>query len=262
MSDILSVYGREVVSMPKVLKAGGWLLMLLLVVSVSCLAAFPKPVGFVNDFAQVINRSYSIEMDSVAKALQDSRGVEMAIVTINSSEPITPKEYATQLFNEWGIGGPEDSGLLILLAMEEREIQVEVGYGLEGVLPDGKVGGILDEAVIPYFAKGDYGRGLLEGARAFKAELAEESYARRKEDNSGLWGFVIFLVIVAIIYLSKARTPAGPTGPSGPVGPGGTVSRPRPVYRPPVSRGPRGGSGGFGGFGGGRSGGGGAGRKF
>lgn len=262
MSDILSLYGREVVSVPKVVKAGGWLLVLLLVANVGCLAALPKPVGFVNDFARVIDRTYSIEMDSVAKTLQDNQGVEMAVVTINSSEPMTPKEYATQLFNEWGIGGPEDSGLLILLAMEEREIQVEVGYGLEGVLPDGKVGAILDEAVIPYFAKGDYGRGLLEGARAFQAELAQESYAQRKEDNSGLWGFVIFLVIVAIIYFSKARTPMGPVGPTRPINPGGTVHRPRPVYRPPVNRGPKGGKGGSGGFGGGRSGGGGAGRKF
>ncbi|NMB11079.1 MAG: TPM domain-containing protein [Firmicutes bacterium] len=249
--------------MPKVLRTGVWLCVLFVLVSSVSLAALPKPVGFVNDFAQIIQRDHKTEIEGVAKALQENQGAEIAVVTIASAEPLTPKEYATQLFNEWGIGGPEDSGLLILLAMEEREIQVEVGYGLEGVLPDGKVGAILDQAVIPYFAKGDYGRGLLEGTRAFKAELADESYQRKQEDNSGLWGFVIFLIIVAIIYLTRRRSPIGPNGPVGPIGPGGTIPRSRPRHVPVTRPGPRGGSGGgFGGFGGGRSGGGGAGRKF
>lgn len=246
--------------MRKLLRTGGWIWVLLVVATVSCLAALPKPEGFVNDFAHIINREYRTEIEDVARALQENQGVELAVVTIDTAKPSTPKQYATELFNEWGIGGPEDSGLLILLATEDREIQVEVGYGLEGVLPDGKVGGILDEAVMPYLAKGDYGRGLVEGARAFKAELADEHYARGKSHNPDLWGFIIFLVIVAIIYSSQRRSP---TGPPGPVGPGGTVRRTTPRRIPPSTpRGPRGGSGGFGGFGGGRSGGGGAGRKF
>lgn len=245
--------------MPKVLKAGIWLCMLLVLASSTSLAALPKPVGFVNDFARIIQRDHRIEIEDVAKALQENQGVEIAVVTIDTAEPLTPKQYATQLFNEWGIGGPEDSGLLILLAMEEREIQVEVGYGLEGVLPDGKVGAILDQAVIPYFARGDYGRGLLEGSRAFMAELTDESYQRSKEDHSGLWGFIIFLVIVAIIYLAQRRSPIEPIGP---VGPGRVIPRSRPRHVPGTRRSPRGGGGGFGGFGGGRSGGGGSGRKF
>ncbi|NMB46003.1 MAG: TPM domain-containing protein [Firmicutes bacterium] len=248
--------------MPKVLRTGIWLAVLLLLATMSCFAALPKPGGFVNDYASIIQREYVMEIEDVAKALQERQGVELAVVTIESVKPLTPKQYATQLFNEWGIGGPEDSGLLLLLAVEEREIQVEVGYGLEGVLPDGKVGAILDEEVIPHFAKGDYGRGLVEGSRAFMAELSDERYARKEADRSSLWGFLIFLAIVSVIYLSQRRSPTGPIGPVGPTGPGGTVHRPRPRPIPSRPRSPRGGGGGFGGFGGGRSGGGGAGRKF
>ena len=248
--------------MGRALKSFIWLLALMILAASSCFAALPKPVGFVNDFAQVIDQRTRAELNSIAEGLRDSQGIEVAVVTINSAQPDTPKQYATQLFNEWGIGGPEDSGLLILLAVEDREIQVEVGYGLEGVLPDGKVGGILDDAVIPYFAEGDFAKGLLEGTKAFAKALSGESYSRRESRNPDVTGFIIFLIIAIIASLSARRSPSGP-GPGGPLGPGGTVRRPPyPRPMPPVFRGPKGGGGGVGGFGGGRSGGGGAGRKF
>ncbi|MGI6036289.1 MAG: TPM domain-containing protein [Limnochordia bacterium] len=238
--------------MQKGFKKGLVTVMLLLLAAVSCFAALPRPVGYVNDFANVISGDHRRQMEDAAIALRDDQGVELAVVTIRSSSPLTPKDYATQLFNEWGIGGPKDSGLLILLSVDDREIQVEVGYGLEGVLPDGKVGAILDQAVVPHLAKGEYGRGLLAGAKVFKAELAGEHYELDTRDNEWPIAFIIFILIAVIVsYLSRRK---------GPKGPGGTVRRPRPV---PVPRSPhRPSGGGFGGFGGGRSGGGGAGRKF
>lgn len=226
--------------------------ILFLLATASCFAALPRPVGYVNDFANVIGRDHRRQMEDVAIALRDEQGVELAVVTIRTAAPLTPKDYATQLFNEWGIGGPEDSGLLILLSVDDREIQVEVGYGLEGVLPDGKVGAILDQAVVPHLAKGEYGQGLLAGAKVFKGELAGEHYELAREDDDWLMAFIIFILIAVIVtYLYRRQDPKGP---------GGTVHRPRPIHVPRFPHG--GGGGGFGGFGGGRSGGGGAGRKF
>ena len=249
--------------MGKALKSLLWLSILMLLAASSCFVALPRPVGFVNDFAQVIDQRTRTELNGIAEKLRDNQGVEVAVVTVASTQPETPKQYATKLFNEWGIGGPEDSGLLILLSVEDREIQVEVGYGLEGVLPDGKVGGILDDFVIPYFIEGDYGKGLLEGTKAFAQALSGESYSRKASRNPDLTGFIIFIIIAAYVTWSARRFPGGP-GPRGPLGPGGTVRRPPhpPHPMPPIFRGPKGGGGGFGGFGGGRSGGGGAGRKF
>ncbi len=250
--------------MGKPLKALLCVLVLLLTASIA-FAALPKPVGFVNDFAQVIDRRTQEELNAISEKLKDNQGIEVAVVTVVSTQPETPKQYATKLFNEWGIGGPEDSGLLILLAVEDREIQVEVGYGLEGVLPDGKVGGILDDFVIPHFVKGDYSKGLLEGTKAFAQALAGESYTTAASRNPDLVGFIIFIIIAILVTWLARRSPSGP-GPTGPLGPRGTVHRspyPHPTPpMPPIFRGPKGGRGGFGGFGGGRSGGGGAGRKF
>ncbi|NLK08582.1 MAG: TPM domain-containing protein [Firmicutes bacterium] len=238
-------------------------LLLVAIGSVSGYADFPSPRGFVNDFAGVIDTSSANDINELASALKDEQGIELAVVTIESSEPFVPKDYATTLFNEWGIGGPEDSGLLMLLALKEREVQVEVGYGLEGVLPDGKVGGILDQVALPHFGRGDYGKGFLEAALAFRSELAGEHYTAAKEEDEFRASLISFLILAAIIYFLYHR------GPRRPVGPGGTISRTGPMYpgtirssRPSGGRGGGLGGGRGGGFGGGRSGGGGAGRKF
>ncbi len=231
--------------------------------------AIPKPIGYVNDFAGVLNSQSVAEINTIAKSLAENQGIELTVVTITSVEPEPVKMYATRLFNEWGIGGPEHSGLLILLVTEEREIQVEPGYGVEGALPDGKIGAILDQFVTPHLARNDFSKGLTEAAKAYQAELLGESFLleqKSTEPSSDTRGFLIFLAIVIIIFINSRRRPPGISGGTGP---GGT--RPRTVVRPTVVPrvGPgRGGSigggrsGGFGGFGGGRSGGGGAGRKF
>src|SRR5690606_26596809 len=128
---------------------------------------------------------------------------ELAVVTIQTTDPYDPTEYRTRLFEEWGIGGPEDSGLLILLAMEERAIEVETGYGLEGVLPDGKVGAYLDQAVNRYFAQNEFGPGLSYLAQAFQKELAGEEFdpgEDKRSESAGDWliALGIFLLIAVL----------------------------------------------------------------
>lgn len=231
-------------------------------------ASIPKPEGYVNDFANVLNSQSEAEISAVAKSLADNQGVELAVVTISSVAPEPAKMYATKLFNEWGIGGPEDSGLLILVVTESREIEVETGYGVEGALPDGKVGAILDQFVIPHLARNDYSRGLVEAAKAYQAELLGESFLleqKNPQSSSELKGFLIFLAIVVIVLMNARKRPPGVSGGSGS---GGTRRKTvYPTHIPRTGSGRSGGigggrSGGFGGFGGGRSGGGGAGRKF
>lgn len=232
-------------------------------------ASIPKPVGYVNDFANVLNSQSEAEISAVAKSLADNQGVELAVVTIPSVEPEPVKMYTTRLFSEWGIGGPEDSGLLILVVTESREIEVETGYGVEGALPDGKVGAILDQFVIPHLARNDWNRGLVEAAKAYQAELLGESFLLEQKNpqrSSELKGFLIFLAIVVIVLINARKRPPGVSGGSG----SGGTRRKTVVYPtriPRTNSGRSGGIGGgrsgsFGGFGGGRSGGGGAGRKF
>lgn len=240
-------------------KSAGIVLALVLVVLWAQLASaqFPAPQGYVNDFAKVIDQRSRAELEVVAAQLKKEQGIELAVVTIQTTDPYDPTEYRTRLFEEWGIGGPEDSGLLILLAMEERAIEVETGYGLEGVLPDGKVGAYLDQAVNRYFAQNEFGPGLSYLAQAFQKELAGEEFdpgEDKRSESAGDWliALGIFLLIAVLMRRGKHYPPGGMGGGSGSRRP--TVFIPTGIPRPP--------QGGFGGFGGGRSGGGGAGRRF
>ncbi|HAN93990.1 MAG: TPM domain-containing protein [Limnochordia bacterium] len=226
-------------------------------------AAFPQPQGFVNDFANVLDRRSQSELQVLAEQLRADQGVELAVVTVASTDPLDPKEYTTGLFNEWGIGGPEDSGLLILLAVAERAIEVEPGYGLEGVLPDGLIGAVIDQEGMPHFREGDYGAGITAMAKAYARILAGEKFEiaeEEKGDFGWLYSFLIFILIVLLLRRNRFYPPRGGGASGGGSGrrtifvPGPTMGGPRM----PTGRG----SGGFGGFGGGRSGGGGAGRRF
>lgn len=238
-------------------------LVIFLVVANSALAALPKPQGFINDFANIIDQQSNAELRLIADKLQSEQGIELAVVTVPATAPLDPKEYTTTLFNEWGIGGPEDSGLLILLSIAEGAIEVEPGYGLEGVLPDGLVGAVIDQEGLPHFQNKAYGKGLAAMARAYANILAGEEFEVKKasQDGSGWFTSFVVFILIAILLRRNRRYPPGGTG-------GGrarrTVIIPGPMPRGGSSRPSSGGFGGgrSGGFGGGRSGGGGAGRRF
>lgn len=250
----------------KILWPSGVLILILILAS-SVLAAFPAPRGYVNDFANVLDQRSKAELQVIAEQLKKDQGIELAVVTLSSTEPLDPKEYITALFNEWGVGGPEDSGLMMLLAVAEGAIEVEPGYGLEGVLPDGLIGAVIDQEGMPHFTKRDYSEGLTAMARAYASILAGEKFeiAEEKKEGSGWFSsFIIFLLIVLMLRRNRNFPPGGTGGGGGRAR--RTVIIPGPTMGPRMPRGGGfGGSkppGGFGGFGGGRSGGGGAGRRF
>lgn len=143
----------------------GWILVLLLVLAwplpTDAAPDFPEPLGLVNDFANVLGVQERVEIQRVAEKLWQSNGVELAIVTVQNTRPYDTETYAFRLFRAWGIGEAKaDNGLLVLLNMEEREIRIEVGTGLEGYVTDAKAGRILD-AALPELQAGRYGQGLL-----------------------------------------------------------------------------------------------------
>lgn len=258
--------------MPKRSKKVLWPALILVSVFIMgslALAAFPKPQGFINDYANVFDQRNKAELTLIVDKLKSEQGIEMAVVTVPTTEPLDPKEYTTALFNEWGVGGPEDSGLLILLAIAEGAIEVEPGYGLEGALPDGLIGAVIDQAGIPHFKNRDYAKGIVEMARAYASILAGETFEVKKEEEKPSSGWITSFVIFVLIAVLLRRSRSYPRGGAGGVGGGGGTRRPVIIPGPTIGapRGSRGGIGGgsrpsSGGFGGGRSGGGGAGRRF
>ena len=136
----------------------------------------PSPRGFVNDFAGLISAEDEAAMRGIITAVQEQTGAEIAVVTVESMEPYpTIEDFGIALAEEWGVGSAQDeAGAILILALEEREVRIEVGYGLEGAIPDGRAGALLDDYVVPDLSDGRYGAGLLNGVAAIAEVVADE----------------------------------------------------------------------------------------
>ena len=226
------------------------------------------PSGYVNDFAHVLQPQTAERIENLCQQVDQRANAQIAVVTVNSLDGTDIDSYAADLFKSWGIGGKSSNrGVLILYALRDHLARIEVGYGLEPILPDGKVGSFQREA-ISIMRSGDYSAALLmvtrrvAGTIALDAgvELANEpplpslQPARGREPQGiSLGGIILLAIIVVVVLVTPLRTLVfwllfsqifGGRG----FGSGGDWS----------GGGFGGGGGGFGGFGGGSSGGGGA----
>ena len=137
---------------------------MLFVISAAAAQSFPKAVGRVNDFANVIDAATEADLDRRLDQLEQQTSSEIAVATVVSLNGISVEEYANRLFKEWGIGqAKQDNGVLVLVAPNEREMRIEVGYGLEGVLPDGLAGQVIRDDFTPRFRENDYSGGIRNG---------------------------------------------------------------------------------------------------
>jgi uncharacterized protein len=228
--------------------------------------------GYVNDFADVLNAPtvegltrLSTEVDQKAKA-------QIAVVTIKTLEGDTPEDFANHLFKKWGVGAKgTDRGVMVLLATDDHKYWTEVGYGLEPILPDGKVGGF-GRSMVPLLRQGNFNDAVVQMVSQIAEVIAQDSHVslgnldqslaatpparegERREVHLTTGQILVLLVIfiIAAPILIKFLGPlfllsllSGGMGRGGSGGWGGG--------------GFGGGGGGFGGFGGGSSGGGGAG---
>jgi len=146
-------------------------LLLSAVVGAEPLTSIPNPRA--RDGTWVTNMPGILRPDTIARLnstigeFQRTTGSEMAVVVLRSLDGLSIEETAVKLFQLWGIGKKSrDNGLLLLWSTGDRRVRVEVGYGLEGVLPDAKVGRILDSYVMPKFRAGQFDEGLLAGVDA------------------------------------------------------------------------------------------------
>lgn len=146
------------------------------------LAGIPNPR--VKDGTWVTDMPRALRADTVARLnqtlgdIERTHGIEMAVVVVQSLDGLSIEEVAEKLFNLWGIGKKDrDNGLLFLWSTGDRKVRVEVGYGLEGVLPDGKAGAILDTYVIPRFKASEFDEGVVAGVDALLAAARSEDVA-------------------------------------------------------------------------------------
>src|SRR5574344_420579 len=134
----------------------------------------PKPVGYVNDFADVISPKNKGIMQGYIKDLQEKTGAEVTVVTLKSLDDYPIEDVGLAIGRTWGVGQKgKNNGLLVIVAPVDRKMRIEVGYGLEGIINDAKAGEVRDEYMIPYFKKSDYSEGITNGTVKLVNEIAK-----------------------------------------------------------------------------------------
>lgn len=117
----------------------------------------PNSSFYVLDQANLISTSVELDIVQLSEALYNETGAQIVVVTLDNLNGYDLEQFSVQLFRDWGIGDKEkNNGVLIILALEEREVRIEVGYGLEGAIPDSVVGRILDDTMLVSLQEGDY----------------------------------------------------------------------------------------------------------
>ncbi|MCL9972162.1 MAG: TPM domain-containing protein [Candidatus Pacebacteria bacterium] len=177
------------------------------------------PSGFVNDFANVLSSETKAELENGLRDFQASTTNEVVLVTVPTLDGDVVSNYAVKLFEDWKIGTDErDNGVLLLFALTERKVRIEVGYGLEGALPDSAAESIIQE-MIPYLQAEDFdGAARIGIASILVATQGEYQGTVRTEDVVGSILSIIFLGlffiqwVAAILARSKSYWAGGLIG--------------------------------------------------
>ena len=249
---------------------------LLSVVLLACLlvglffnlsASYPRPIGWVNDFSGKLDQQTNRSLLSIITELKEKTGFEIAVAIVPDLQGQEINQYANELYSSWQIGSQNDEGVLILIAVADRWVRIETGYGAEGFIPDGLAGEIRDRYLVPFLSRNDYNQAVLSGVVIIADLVAREkgvtltgtaqfSNVRDENGDSAVGAVVFFLFFVFLMIVTKGRILPWLLI----FGLSGRGSYRGGSFGGGYSRG--GGFGGFGGFGGGSSGGGGASGRF
>ncbi|MFA6554741.1 MAG: TPM domain-containing protein [Candidatus Paceibacterota bacterium] len=181
------------------------LVWLIIPIGVFAYTSPGKSSGFVNDFAGVLKVDDIQLMNSQLSSLEKSFGVEIVVVTIPSLGDEVIETYAIKLFEEWGIGNKDrDNGLLILVAPNDRQARIEVGYGLEGTITDIQSGNIIRNVMIPAFKTGDYSSGTKGAVNAVLAILSNSpdaaAFSSPSNSSKSSGSKVTFELVIFLIF--------------------------------------------------------------
>ena len=163
----------------------------------------PNPPRLVNDAAGILSPQQREILEDKLVALDDSTSNQIAVVIIPTTGDYPIETYSIKMLRDWGIGGSKhNNGVLLLVAINDRKVRIEVGYGLEGAIPDITAKSIIDNDITPNFREGNYYRGLDDAIDDISKAAAGEYKEKRQRDEGGggsLFTFIIILFIVLII---------------------------------------------------------------
>lgn len=178
-----------------------------------------QPAGFVNDFAGIFKAEEKNALEAKLSQFSASSSNEVSVVTIKSLNGDTIENYAVKLFADWKIGqAKKDNGVLLLIALNDRKMRIEVGYGLEGALPDATCNQIITKTLRPAFQSSDYYGGVNQAVdqiiAATKGEYqaepaASDDFGSGKVSLDLIFGILIFLFYTILAlwrFLAKSRS--------------------------------------------------------
>ena len=244
------------------------ILVMLLAVQLAAALDVPPLRGRVNDYANVMSQQQAQTLESQLEQFERETGHQVAVLTIRSLEGEDIEGFSIRVAESWRIGKKGfDNGVILVVAVQDRRLRLEVGYGLEGVLPDATAKTITSNYIVPRFREQDYAGGIIAGIDAVlkvikKEPLPETARKPRGERGSELSSLAMFVITLAIFALMAFASGSGRRRNS--------MWGPRGRRHGPIIFGPGGFGGGYsgggffgggsdgGGFGGGFSGGGGS----
>ena len=178
------------------------IIFLLLLSSVAAALDVPALRGRVNDYANVLQSNQAQSLESELAQLERDTGHQVAVLTVPTLEGEDIEGFSIRVAENWKIGKKGyDNGVILVVAVKDRRLRLEVGYGLEGVLPDAIAKRVTADYIVPYFRQQDYGGGIVAGIAAVDKVLRKEPLpesARKKNQSSG--GNFNFLAMLAITF--------------------------------------------------------------
>jgi len=172
----------------------------------------------VNDYAGALAAGARARLENVLAEGERATGAQVVIAIFPSLEGESFEDFSIRLAERWRVGRKGlDDGAIVVVFLKERRVRIEVGYGLEGAIPDVEASRIIRETIAPRFREGRYDAGLEASARALYARVetkapAERRGTRKRGGNFPFWGVVGFFAILAVIAVMLYREAAGTRG--------------------------------------------------
>lgn len=160
---------------------------------------------YVNDYAGILNLTQVSELRQLFSYVEQNNTSEISFLSAETCSPLEPSQFAQEVFDSWKIGKKDkDNGLLILYCKEENKIFVLTGYGLEGILPDSKIGRLLDENYVPERDKGNVALGIVLFSREASKQIVNENFSSNPKNYSFILGFIaVVLFALFVIFIIK-----------------------------------------------------------
>lgn len=155
--------------------------------------------GYVSDAGHILNQATTAEVNAILKQLDEDTTAQVAVVLVNTIGTKVPKDFATELFRYWHLGYKGlNNGLLVLIVKDQRRIEFEVGYGLEGIIPDIISNRIQQQAMIPFLKKGGYNAAVLEGVKKIAERVSSETNTSAQQPDDADQSFVYRILFASL----------------------------------------------------------------